>query len=144
MTIVAIVFVLSIFGGLSMGTVLLPEMDAPQMSMSIKMPKDSTFNDTKDMTDTVFQRLLEIEEIETIGAFKSDSINSLGGGADGGDSISLYLLLHEDKDISNEEIKREIIERTNDLDCTITVTANTMDTSALVGSGLEVVIKVEK
>ena len=140
MTIVAIVFVLSIFGGLSMGTVLLPEMDAPQMSMSIKMPKDSTFNDTKDMTDTVFQRLLEIEEIETIGAFKSDSINSLGGGADG-DSISLYLLLHEDKDISNEEIKREIIERTNDLDCTITVTANTMDTSALVGSGLEVVIK---
>ena len=140
MTIVAIVFVLSIFGGLSMGTVLLPEMDAPQMSMSIKMPKDSTFNDTKDMTDTVFQRLLEIEEIETIGAFKSDSINSLGEGADG-DSISLYLLLHEDKDISNEEIKREIIERTNDLDCTITVTANTMDTSALVGSGLEVVIK---
>ena len=140
MTIVAIVFVLSIFGGLSMGTVLLPEMDAPQMSMSIKMPKDSTFNDTKDMTDTVFQRLLEIEEIETIGAFKSDSINSLGGGADG-DSISLYLLLHEDKDISNEEIKREIIERTDDLDCTITVTANTMDTSALVGSGLEVVIK---
>ncbi len=91
MTIVAIVFVLSIFGGLSMGTVLLPEMDAPQMSMSIKMPKDSTFNDTKDMTDTVFQRLLEIEEIETIGAFKSDSINSLGGGADGG---ILYLYIY--------------------------------------------------
>lgn len=140
MTIVAIVLVLSVFGAFSMGTVLLPEMDAPQMSMTIQMPKEATFNDTKNMTDTVFERLLEIKEIETIGAFKSDSINSLGAGTDG-DSISLYLLLNEDKAISNDEIKRKIIERTDDLDCTITVTANNMDTSALMGSGMEVIIK---
>ena len=139
MTVVTIVLVLSIFAGLSMGTVLFPKMDAPQMSMTIQMPKGSTFEDTKIMTDTVFQRLLEIESIETIGAFQSEGINSLGG--TDANFMSLYLLLDEDKNTSNEEIQREIIEKTKDLDCTVTVTADTMDTSMLTGSGLEIVIK---
>lgn len=139
MIIVTIILVLSIFAGLSMGTVLFPKMDAPQMSMTIQMPKGSTFEDTKIMTDTVFQRLLEIESIETIGAFQSEGINSLGG--TDANFMSLYLLLDEDKNTSNEEIQREIIEKTKDLDCTVTVTADTMDTSMLTGSGLEIVIK---
>ncbi|MCF6465017.1 efflux RND transporter permease subunit [Clostridium sp. Cult2] len=140
MILVTVLFVVSIFGGLSRGTSFIPEMDAPQMSMSIEMPDDATFKDTREMTDTVINRLLEIEEIETIGAFHSDAMSRLGGGTDRG-SMSLYLLLDEEKNISNDEIKREIIELTEDLDCTINVSANTMDISAIVGSGIEVVIK---
>lgn len=140
MTAVAVLLVVSIYGGLSMGTAFIPEMDAPQMSMSIEMPKGSSTKDTRDMTDIVINRLLQIEEIETIGAFHSDAMGSLGGG-NNGESISLYLLLDEEKDISNDDIKSRIIELTNDLDSTITVSSNNMDMSALVGSGIEVIIK---
>lgn len=140
MFIVAILLGLSIFGGLSMGIAFIPEMDAPQMSMSIQMPKGAKIKDTRNMTDTVIERLIEIEEIETIGAFQSDSMNDFGGETNS-DSMSLYLLLDEDKKISNDKIKRKIIELTDDLDCKIVVSANTMDISTLVGSGIEVVIK---
>ncbi len=67
-------------------------------------------------------------------------MGSLGGG-NNGESISLYLLLDEEKDISNDDIKSRIIELTNDLDSTITVSPINMDMSALVGSGIEVIIK---
>jgi multidrug efflux pump subunit AcrB len=143
MIIVAVLLVISIFGGLSMGTAFIPEMDAPQMSMSIQMPKGSGLKDTRNMTDTVIDRLLEIEEIETIGAFHSGATGMLGGGTSGtdGNSISLYLLLNEDKNISNDDIKSRIIALTDDLDCTITVSSSNMDMSTLVGSGIKVVIK---
>lgn len=143
MLIVAILFVVSIFGGLSMGTTFIPEMDAPQMSMSIQMPKGAKFKDTTNMADTVIERLLKIDEIETIGAFHSNAMGMMGGIGGGSDegSISLYLILKEDKNISNDQIKRKIVEMTEDLDCTIKVNASAMDISAMVGSGIEVVIK---
>jgi HAE1 family hydrophobic/amphiphilic exporter-1 len=140
MTAVAVLLVVSIYGGLSMGTAFIPEMDAPQMSMSIEMPKGSSTEDIRNMTDIVINRLLQIEEIETIGAFHSDAMGNLGGGANE-DSISLYLILDEEKDISNDDIKSRIIELTDDLDSAITVSSNNMDMSALVGSGIEVIIK---
>lgn len=140
MTVVAVLLVVSVFGGLSMGTAFIPEMDAPQMSMSIQMPKGFNTQDTRDMADTVTERLLEIDEIQTIGAFHSDTMSSLGGEAEG-NVVSLYLLLDEDKDISNDDIKRNILELTDDLDCTVSVSSSNMDMSTVVGSGVELIIK---
>lgn len=140
MVLVAAVFVLSIFAGLSSGSVLFPDMDAPQMSMSIEIDEGSSPKDLEAVVDEVFDRLLTIDEIETIGAFKGGGIMGLDAGGES-DSLSLYLLLDEDKTISNIEIEKKIQELTEDLNATITVDTNTMDMSALIGSGLEVVIK---
>lgn len=140
MTIAAVLLVVSIFGGLSMGTAFIPEMDAPQMSMVIQIPKGYSINEARDMANTVTDRLLEIGEIETIGAFHSETMSSFGGEAEG-NRVSLYLLLDEDKDISNDDIKRKILELTDDLDCTVTVSSSNMDMSTIVGSGVEVIVK---
>lgn len=140
MIIVAVLFVGSIFGGFSMGTSFIPEMDAPQMGMTVEMPKGVSTNEARDMADAVTEKLIGIEEIETIGAFHSEAMGGIGGQSNG-DSISFYLLLDEDKDISNDEVKKKILDATKDLDCTVTVSASGMDISAIAGSGVEVMIK---
>ncbi|QQY79212.1 HAE1 family hydrophobic/amphiphilic exporter-1 [Keratinibaculum paraultunense] len=139
MIIVAVLFVGSMFGGFSMGTSFIPEMDAPQMGMTVEMPKGVSTNEARDMADAVTEKLLGIEEIETIGAFHSEAMGGIGGQSNG-DSISFYLLLDEDKDISNDEVKKKILDATKDLDCTVTVSASGMDIS-IAGSGIEVMIK---
>lgn len=140
MILVTVLLVFSIIGGLSMGTAFIPEMEAPQMSVTIEMPKEATFEDTTAMSDTVIERILEVEGIETVGAFQSDALEALGGSSSS-NIMSLYLLLDEDKDISNAEIQKEIMRLTDDLDCTITVSTSTMDMSELGTSGIEVLIK---
>lgn len=140
MIVVIVLFGLSIFGGWSMGTAFIPEMEAPQMSVSIQMPKEATFKDTTDMSNAVIDRILGIEGIETIGAFQSEAMGAIGGSSSA-NSMSLYILLDENRNISNDEIKRQIDELTKDLDCTVVVSTSTVDMSAIGGSGLEVVIK---
>lgn len=140
LALVGLLFLFSLYGGYRAGTAFMPDVDAPQMSMTLEMPKGSTPKETEKMADIVVERLLNIEEIETIGAFSGGLMESFGG-FEGGESISFYLLLDEDKDIRNEEIKNRILDLTADLDCTISVDSSNMDISALAGSGIEVVIK---
>ncbi|HZJ57373.1 MAG TPA: efflux RND transporter permease subunit, partial [Clostridia bacterium] len=70
MILVVVLLGLSVFLGISMGTAFIPDMEAPQMSVSIEMPKESTLQDTIAMSDRVIERIMGVEGIETIGAFQ--------------------------------------------------------------------------
>ncbi|NLJ41827.1 MAG: MMPL family transporter, partial [Clostridiales bacterium] len=151
---VVILLGLSIYLGLSMGTAFIPTMEAPQMSVSIKIPDEDPTGDIVALSDTVIDRIMGIEGIETIGAFQGGGsggsmAGALGAGMFGGgsgrtsnlDSMNLYLLLDENKRITNAEIENQIYGLTRDLDCEINVRASDMNISALAGSGIEVIVK---
>ena len=55
--------------------------------------------------------------------------------------MSIYLLLDENKKISNSEIEDKIKELTRDLEAKISINTANMDMTALGGSGIEVLIK---
>lgn len=132
--------VLSCFLVVNMGTSFMPKMDSPQMSVSMSMPKESTIKDTREMGNEILDRILTIKEVETVGALEgSNNMFSMGGGSSNG--MSYYILLDEDKNRSNESIKKEIEELTKDLECEIEVSASTMDMSAMLGSGITVRIE---
>ncbi|NLZ39530.1 MAG: MMPL family transporter [Firmicutes bacterium] len=137
---VTVLFVLSCVLAFSLGTSFLPEMDAPQMSVSIEMPRETELADTIAMTEKVIERIEIIDDIETIGVFQNPVMGlGMRGGRD--NAMSLYLVLKEDKELSNQEIAAVIREKTDDLPCDISVVTTNMDMSALGGSGIEVVIK---
>lgn len=136
---------LSVYLGLSLGTAFIPDMDAPQMSVTIEMSKEATREDTIAMSDKVMDRIMGIEGVETVGAFQSGimgggSLLGGGGGSNTG-SMGLYLLLDESKEINNKEIERQIRDLTEDLDCQIHISSSNVDMSAFGGSGIEVMIK---
>lgn len=123
------------------GTAFIPDMESTQASISLTMPEGSSVEETGAMADEVMARLEDIEDIEDMGAMAGgDSSAGLGGGSDSAHA-SLYLLLSENKKMTGEELSNEILKRTEDLDCEISVSTNNMDMSALGGSGIQIQIK---
>ncbi|SHE67477.1 efflux RND transporter permease subunit [Alkalibacter saccharofermentans] len=129
------------FGAAYMGTSFIPEMDGAEMSVSINMDRDSTFEERAQISDEVVGRIMDIEGIETIGAFAGGGGGMMGFGGSGGGNVSLYILLDENKSVSNQRIAREIQDATEDLDAEIIVETSNMNLGAIAGSGVEVVIK---
>lgn len=129
---------------LSKGFSFFPDMDSTQMSMELTMPEDTkTLEETAQMSDKVIDAVLEIEDIKTIGAMVSGgSMAMLGLGSDDSiNSVTYYIECKEDKKLSNEEIADLITEKTKNFDCEISVSASTMDMSALTSSGVAVQVK---
>lgn len=141
MLFVTVLLAFSGYFAYSKGTSFMPEMEAPQMSLSIEMPKGSTFADTIQMSDNVIERIMDIEEIQTIGALQSQDIGGFASGDSNKNTMSIYLLLDENKKISNSEIEDKIKELTRDLEAKISINTANMDMTALGGSGIEVLIK---
>ena len=119
----------------SMGTAFMPEMDSPQVSVSIEMPQEATTEESRAMCDTVLERILSVEGVSTVGAMESQSL--MGGGS----SLSIYVLLGEERSESSQQIARRIEEATADLDCTVTANGSTMDMSMMAGgSGIRMAV----
>ena len=140
---VVLMFALSIYGVTIMGTSFIPEMDAPQMSATLTMPDDSEQEDHYAMSDEVMARILEVERVTSVGAMSgSGGGMGMGMGMRGSSlSTSYYILLEEDSSMSNSDVQREILEKTEDLDIELTVSTSDMDMTAMGGSGIEVILK---
>lgn len=141
LSVVVILFVVSGAIVINRGAVFIPPMEENQMSLVASFPKDATFDDSKQMADTITEKLLNIEDVEQIGVIQSSGLGVLTGGSDSGNDLSFYLILKEKKELSNKEIEKIIYEETKDLDCEIEVSTSNMDLSALGASGIEVQIR---
>lgn len=123
------------------GTSMMPEMDSPQMTMTLTADEDKDFEDTKKLSDEALKRIQQIEDVELVGAMTGGNslMTSLGGS--GKNSVSMYAILKEDKEHTNTELKEMMLEKTKDIDATIDVQTSAMDMSMLTGSGVRVDIK---
>ena len=129
---------------LSKGFSFFPEMDSTQMSMDLTMPEGTkTLEETAEMSDKVIDAVLEIDDIEMVGAMVSGGqMAMLGlGSNDNIDSVTYYIECKEDKKLSNEEIADLITEKTKNFDCEISVSTSDMDMSALTSSGVSIQLK---
>lgn len=140
LTSVAILLVISGYLAYSMGTSFIPEMEEPQMSLSLEVPEDSTFDEIREMADRVMEKIMDIEGIEAIGGLTGSAMAGLASNGEG-NSVSMYLILDEDRSISNREIEEEIENIGKDLEVDIAIDSSNMDMTALGGSGIEVLVK---
>lgn len=139
---VLVLLVGSGYFAINLGTSFIPDMEAPQMSATIEIEDDATMEEVRQITDKVIEKINGIEDIDTIGAFKSSSLGGLGGpGGGAGNSISLYILLNKDKENTNIEIGQQIKELTADLDVEVSVVESNMDMSQIGGEGVEILVK---
>ena len=117
-----------------MGTAFMPEMDSPQVSVSIEMPEDATTAQGREMCDTVIDRILSVDGVDTVGAMEGQTM--MGGG-----DLSLYVLLQQKRSGSSQQIAKEIEAACTDLDCTVTANGSTMDMSMMTGgSGIRLAV----
>ncbi len=129
----------------SRGTAFMPEMESPQMTLTVAAPEDETVSEEqlRDVSTEMMEWMKEIDGIETIGAVSG------GGGVmssmsdAGNDAISMYLLLDEETDRTNAEIKQQIEKNVEEkgYPCDVTVNSSAMDMSAMFGSGITIEIR---
>ena len=121
---------LSLFGGF----IFMPELDMPNVNVTVTMPEASTMEDAVKLADQVLERIDTVEGIETVGASMATSsgLSALTGGGDGGQSMTVYVIL-EDEHAKGSVVGQQIVDACADLPCEVTSSSAMMDTSALIG-----------
>lgn len=137
--VMAVLLVVSAFASISRGTAFFPDMESTQMTVTITPPEDYEFEDMCELADQVTERIQEIEDVEAVGAMAGGgSMLSMGSS---GDSVTMYLILKEEKEHSNEEIAAMVADKTQDLEGEIAASASSADMTSLMGEGISVQIK---
>ncbi len=140
---VVVLLVGSIVAAISNGTAFMSDMDSTQLTVSVQLDEDASLADTKEVTNAVIEKIMEIEDVENVGAMAStSSMAMLTGGSSGNtNAASIYVTLNEDKKKSNEEIADIILEKTKGMEAEIKVDTSSMDMSALGGSGISIQVE---
>ena len=134
--------VISVAVAFTNGTAFMADMDSTQLTVTVTLEEDATIQDTAEITDQVVERILEIEDVQNVGAMLSSSSTSmLTGGSGMSNSTTIYVVTYEDKTMTNEEIADIIETKTADLDADISADASSMDMSALGGSGISIQVR---
>ncbi|MCI9137899.1 MAG: MMPL family transporter, partial [Lachnospiraceae bacterium] len=139
--VIAALLVVSMKAAVSRGTAFFPDMESTQMSVEIVPPEGAEFEDACRMADEVTEKIQTIDDVESVGAMAGGSgiAANMMGGSDG--NITLYIIVKEDKKLTNNEIAEKITDLTKDMEGEINVSSSNMDMGALAGDGLSIRIK---
>ena len=125
------------------GFTFMPDIDMPNVSVSVTMPEDSDMESASALADEVLERIATLDGIETTGAMMSSGgMGLLSGGSGGSYDVTIYLTL-SDQDASGAAMGREIEALCADLPCEVSATSAMMDMSMLTGSGISLRIYAE-
>ena len=117
-------------------------METNQISVTISAKEDQTltFGELTEMADEVMEKAMTIDGIETIGAMAGGSALSMMGSSST-DSISMYMILDEESEVSSAEVTAQLDDLTKDMDCKVTADTSASDMTSLMGSGLTINVK---
>lgn len=137
-----ILLVVTAVMSLSGGFIFMPEMDMPNVSLSVTMPEGSTMEEASALADEVLNRIETVDGIATVGAMMSTGSTSIAGVSETSYSLTVYISL-ADETASGAAVSEQIEELCADLACQVVGTSAMMDMSALSGSGVGVQIYAE-
>ena len=117
---------------LSRGFIFMPQMDMPNLTVSVTMPEGSTMEESTDLANQVLERIDTVEGIATVGAMMNTNTSTTGGITENSYSMTIYITL-ADRDALGSEVGKQIEEACVDLPCTVNGSSAMMDASALTG-----------
>lgn len=135
----------SVYEIVRMGVVIIPDMHAEPLVVSIVTDEEKTRAESYEIADQVLMAASSVSGVEAASAMTSESMASMfisaaAGNTDEYHDYVCYLMI-EGENQSSKEIKRivkEVEEKCSGFDCEISISANEMDLSALTGAGLSV------
>ncbi len=128
----------SIYCSVSKGFIFMPDMSSPQIQASVMMPKGSTLEETKEQADEAIRRIQTVEGVETVGAMMGG--NGMMGDTSSQLSVSLYIMLDQENQISSGAIAAKINDLCADMTGEVSAAGSSMGdfTTAMGGSGVSV------
>ena len=123
------------WASLSKGFIFMPEMDMPNVNVSVTMPEGSTMEEASAMADEVLERIGTIDGIATVGAMMDVGTASVAGMSETSYSLTIYITL-SDQDAFGSEVGRQIEDLCADMACEVSSSSAMMDMGALGGTGI--------
>lgn len=125
------------------GTAFMPDMSSTQMTVNIQLAEDAQLEETREVSNQVVERIMEITDVKDVGAMASASsdMSLLGAGEASTNAVTVYVVTADEPVMSMDEIAAQIEKKTKDLNAEITVNTASMDMSALGGSGISIQIR---
>ncbi len=134
----ALFAVLAVKNGMS----LMPDMESTQMTATLTLDDDKELEEIREISNDVIAKMKEVTDVETVGAYTgSGTYMSMMTGSGSSNSVTMYIELSEDRELSNEEVISQIEEKTKGIDGELAVNASAMDLSSLTGEGVQINIK---
>lgn len=122
-------------GSLSRGFIFMPEMDMPNVNVSVTMPEGADMEQASGLADEVLDRISQIDGIATVGAMMDVGTSSIAGVSQTSYNVTIYITL-ADESASGAAVGRQIEQLCADMDCTVSASSAMMDMSMLTGSGV--------
>ena len=134
---------LMVFSGVfavTKGTSFLPETDSTEMSLHVTMKEDVSDEILWQTTDDIMSLLLEMEDVESVGAVANTDLAFHTKDAGNGSSTTVYVVLDPKKKQSCAEIERLILLQTENLGCYVDVSIGSYDLSSLYEDGIGITV----
>ena len=131
----AALLVVTAAGSLSRGFIFMPEMDMPNVNVSVTMPEGADMEQASGLADEVLDRISQIDGIATVGAMMDVGTSSIAGVSQTSYNVTIYITL-ADESASGAAVGRQIEQLCADMDCTVSASSAMMDMSMLTGSGI--------
>lgn len=105
---------------LARGFIFMPNMSTNQMSATIVMPEDATFEELREASDGVVDEVKEMDGVVSVGAMaESESSTSAMMGSSDGPSTTLYVMLTEDEKVDTGRLAEDISALGDKYNCTV-------------------------
>lgn len=134
----------SIWAVLRMGIVMIPEMTANQIQIAVTVPEEVEKEEAFQTIDTVVDEILTVKGVKSVGAMNGGSTSIIGAstGLSSSDFHSYSLMvITENEDAGADEVKQicnDILAKTADADCEVTISTGMEELSSFLGSGLSI------
>ena len=123
----------------------IPEMDSTQMTMTYTLDaEEHTKEELLADSEKIAETAAAVPGVETVGVMEGSSGISSMMSSSGNNSLTttFYIVLSEDKELTNKEIADEIRRQTGDYNDNLSIETSTMDMSSMAGgSGVSIKIK---
>ena len=105
---------------LSRGFIFMPDMSSNQMSATITVPEDASFEQLREASDQIVDKVKQMHGVVSVGAMAESetSASAMMGGSDGL-STTLYVMLTEDEKIDTNSLAEDISALGEKYGCTV-------------------------
>ncbi len=144
---VIVAFGLSAWGAYQNGAILIPPMDSSQMTATFKFAPEVPKDDQYEAVDDISKKILDIDEVESIGVIDASNSASMAFLTSGGgmNEYSVYINLYDGMTYKNTnalEKVEDIVEENSEHGMTAALSGSNFDVSQLTGvSGIRVTVK---
>jgi multidrug efflux pump subunit AcrB len=123
----------------SRGMEFFPAMDSDEIAVTVRLPDGTLFEDAVAIADEICTHIQRIEDVKYVSVNVSSGGGGImgalggafgiggGGGGSGNYSMDIFLLLHDNRTLSNQEIADIIMEKDGLEGVSIDVTTGSMD-----------------